>query len=63
MFDMPYEHNGIDINAFIYPRINRLEMPGPEPELLCPGKPTPIILSVHYCMKFRKVEEALLNYQ
>jgi len=47
MFDMPYEHNGIDINAFIYPRINRLEMPGPEPELLRPGEPTPIMLLVN----------------
>jgi len=33
-------------DAFVYPRINRLEMPGTEPELLRPGEPTPITLSV-----------------
>jgi len=34
-------------DAFVYPRINRLEMPGTEPELLRPGEPTPIMLSVY----------------
>ena len=33
-------------DAFVYPRINRLEMPGTEPELLRPGEPTPNTLSV-----------------
>ena len=33
-------------DAFVYPTINRLEMPGTEPELLRPGEPTPITLSV-----------------
>ena len=32
--------------AFVYPRINRLEMPGTEPELLRSGETTPIMLSV-----------------
>jgi len=36
-------------DAFVYPRINRLEMPGTEPELLRPGEPTPITLSVLVC--------------
>ena len=34
-------------DAFVYPRINRLEMPGTEPKLLRPGEPTPIMLSVN----------------
>ena len=33
-------------DAFVYPRKNRLEMPGTEPELLRPGETTPITLSV-----------------
>jgi len=33
-------------DAFVCPRINRLEMPGTEPEPLRPGEPTPITLSV-----------------
>jgi len=33
-------------DAFVYPRINRLEMPGTEPEPLRPGEPSPITLSV-----------------
>ena len=33
-------------DAFIYPRINLLEMPGTEPELLRSGESTPITLSV-----------------
>ena len=32
--------------AFVYPRINRLEMPGTEPKLLRSGETTPIMLSV-----------------
>ena len=34
------------LDTFVYPRINRLEMPGPEPELLRRGATTPITLSV-----------------
>jgi len=37
-------------DAFIYPRINLLEMPGTEPELLRPGESTPITLSVDCTM-------------
>jgi len=33
-------------DTFIYPRRNRLEMPGTEPELLRSGETTPITLSV-----------------
>jgi len=32
MFDMPYDHNGIDIRVLVYLGINRLEMPN----LPCP---------------------------
>jgi len=34
-------------DAFVYPRINRLEMPGTEPELLRSGETTPSTLSVY----------------
>ena len=34
-------------DTFVYPRINRLEMPGTEPELLRSGETTPITLSVY----------------
>ena len=45
-------------DAFIYPRINLLEMPGTKPELLRPSESTPITLSVSQCSDIAKQRQA-----